>query len=136
MGAGSLLTGLALYKPTQLAWLTFLLGGYKMARLEHFVLTLGYLLFFAIHMDQVIHAGWNNFRGMVTGYALVRDAKPISGLRSDPGVLCVGRDLEPKPGEDGSRDLPTQKTPGSCEPVTTQETQTHDAATAAGRAGP
>ena len=32
MGAGSLLTGLAIYKPTQLAWLTFALGGYQYAR--------------------------------------------------------------------------------------------------------
>src|SRR5262245_48127983 len=28
MGAGSLMTGLAIYKPTQLAWLTGVLGGY------------------------------------------------------------------------------------------------------------
>ena len=32
MGAGSLVTGLAIYKPTQLAWLTNLLGGYAWAR--------------------------------------------------------------------------------------------------------
>ncbi len=32
MGAGSLITGLAIYKPTQLAWLTSLLGGYAWAR--------------------------------------------------------------------------------------------------------
>ena len=31
MGAGSLLTGLAIYKPIQFAWLTSLLGGYPMA---------------------------------------------------------------------------------------------------------
>ena len=35
MGAGSLLTGLAIYKPTQFAWLTALLGGYPAARWEH-----------------------------------------------------------------------------------------------------
>ena len=46
MGAGSLLTGLAIYKPTQLAWLTNLLGGYAWARAEHFALTIGYVLFF------------------------------------------------------------------------------------------
>src|ERR1051326_7579261 len=40
MGAGSLLTGLAIYKPTQLAWLTTLLGGYTWARWEHFWLTM------------------------------------------------------------------------------------------------
>jgi thiosulfate reductase cytochrome b subunit len=68
MGAGSLLTGLAIYKPTQLAWLTSLLGGYEWARWEHFCLTVGYVAFFAIHISQVVRAGWNNFRAMVTGY--------------------------------------------------------------------
>ena len=70
MGVGSLLTGLAIYKPTQLAWLTSLLGGYRAARLEHFVLTVGYVGFFVIHVSQVIMAGWNNFRAMVSGYEL------------------------------------------------------------------
>jgi thiosulfate reductase cytochrome b subunit len=70
MGAGSLVTGLAIYKPTQLAWLTGLLGGYVWARAEHFVLAIGYVVFFFIHIVQVIRAGWNNFRGMVTGYEL------------------------------------------------------------------
>jgi thiosulfate reductase cytochrome b subunit len=71
MGAGSLVTGLAIYKATQLAWLTHLLGGYAWARAEHFALTIGYVLFFVIHLAQVIRAGWNNFRAMVTGYELV-----------------------------------------------------------------
>jgi thiosulfate reductase cytochrome b subunit len=71
MGAGSLLTGLAIYKPVQFAWLTWSLGGYEMARWEHFLLTIGYVLFFLIHIAQVIRAGWNNFRAMVTGYELV-----------------------------------------------------------------
>jgi thiosulfate reductase cytochrome b subunit len=68
MGAGSLLTGLAIYKPVQLHWLTMLCGGYTFARLIHFALTIGYVLFFVVHVVQVIRAGWNNFRGMVTGY--------------------------------------------------------------------
>ena len=67
MGAGSLITGLAIYKPTQLAWLTSLLGGYAWARWIHFWLTMGYVAFFLIHISQVIRAGWNNFRAMVTG---------------------------------------------------------------------
>jgi thiosulfate reductase cytochrome b subunit len=71
MGAGSLLTGLAIYKPVQLAWLTGLLGGYQIARWLHFWLTIGYVLFFLIHITQVIRAGWNNFRAMVTGYEVV-----------------------------------------------------------------
>ncbi len=71
MGGGSLLTGLAIYKPVQFAWLTSLLGGYPMARWEHFWLTIGYVLFFLVHITQVIRAGWNNFRAMVMGYEVV-----------------------------------------------------------------
>lgn len=71
MGLGSLLTGLVIYKPVQFAWLGALLGGYQMARLEHFALTIGYVLFFAVHIAQVIKAGWNNFRAMVTGYEVI-----------------------------------------------------------------
>ena len=70
MGAGSLVTGLAIYKPTQLACLTNLLGGYPWARAEHFALTVGYVLFFLVHIAQVFRAGWNNVRAMVTGYEL------------------------------------------------------------------
>ena len=62
MGLGSLLTGLAIYKPTQVWWLTGLFGGYEMARLIHFALTIGYVLFFVVHIAQVVKAGWNNFR--------------------------------------------------------------------------
>jgi thiosulfate reductase cytochrome b subunit len=71
MGAGSLVTGLAIYKPTQLAWLADLLGGYAWARGEHFALTIGYVAFFVIHITQVVRAGWNNFRAMISGYELV-----------------------------------------------------------------
>ena len=71
MGFGSLITGLAIYKPTQLAWLTGLLGGYMAARFEHFLLAFGYVLFLLIHVAQVVRAGWNNFRAMVSGYELV-----------------------------------------------------------------
>ena len=73
MGTGSLLTGLAIYKPVQLSWLTGLLGGYGWARWEHFWLTVGYVLFFLVHITQVVRAGWNNFRAMVSGYELVRE---------------------------------------------------------------
>jgi thiosulfate reductase cytochrome b subunit len=71
MGVGSILTGYAIYKPTQFSWLTTLLGGYKAARMEHFILTLGYVIFFFIHILQVIRAGWQNFQSMVTGFEIV-----------------------------------------------------------------
>lgn len=74
MGAGSVITGLAIYKPAQLAWLAALCGGYSMARLIHFALTMGYLLFFIVHVVQVVLAGWNNFRSIVIGYEVADES--------------------------------------------------------------
>jgi thiosulfate reductase cytochrome b subunit len=73
MGFFSLLSGLAIYKPAQLHWLTALVGGYEWARFGHFWLTMGYAGFFVIHIAQVIRAGWANFRSMVSGYDLVEN---------------------------------------------------------------
>lgn len=71
MGVGAVLTGLAIYKPVQLGWLRWLLGGYQWARAEHFALTMGFVAFFLVHLLQVIRAGWNNFRAMVIGCEVV-----------------------------------------------------------------
>jgi thiosulfate reductase cytochrome b subunit len=76
MGLGSLVTGIAIYKPTQVHWVTTLLGGYEMARWEHFWLTMGFCAFFLVHVVQVAMAGWNNFRSMVSGYELRRAEEP------------------------------------------------------------
>jgi thiosulfate reductase cytochrome b subunit len=75
MGLGSLVTGLSIYKPTQVHWVTSLLGGYEMARWEHFWLTMGFCAFFVVHVVQVVLAGWNNFRAMVSGYEIVPATK-------------------------------------------------------------
>ncbi|HEV8628766.1 MAG TPA: cytochrome b/b6 domain-containing protein, partial [Thermoanaerobaculia bacterium] len=78
MGLGSLLTGLAIYKPIQVSWLTALLGGYAQARFFHFWLTMGYLAFFVVHISQVMRAGWNNFRAMVIGVEVVDEPAPVA----------------------------------------------------------
>jgi len=87
MGAGSVVTGLAIYKPMQLSWLTALLGGYEWARWEHFWLMIGFVLFFVVHVAQVILAGWGNFRSMITGYDIVDtgepEAKPVAEAREE-----------------------------------------------------
>ena len=79
MGLGSIVTGLAIYKPIQLGWLTYLLGGYPMARFEHFLLLLGYVLFIVVHLIQVLRAGWNNARSMITGYEIVAQEQQYDG---------------------------------------------------------
>ncbi|HEV8238490.1 MAG TPA: cytochrome b/b6 domain-containing protein [Thermoanaerobaculia bacterium] len=76
MGLGSLLTGLAIYKPIQVNWLTAAFGGYAMARFLHFWLTMGYIAFFLVHVAQVVKAGWNNFRAMVIGVEVVEEPAP------------------------------------------------------------
>jgi thiosulfate reductase cytochrome b subunit len=74
MGFGSLVTGLAIFKPVQFHRTVAVLGGYEWARIEHFTLTILFTLFFVVHIIQVIIAGWNNFRGMVTGF----EVEPIA----------------------------------------------------------
>jgi thiosulfate reductase cytochrome b subunit len=86
MGVGSILTGVAIYKPVQFAWLTRLAGGYECARWAHFWLAAGYVFFFVIHVAQVARAGWNNFRGMVTGYELVSGRPAVTPLEPGPSV--------------------------------------------------
>lgn len=78
MGAGSVFTGLAIYKPVQFATLTWLMGGYHVARIIHFVLTIGYVLFFIIHIVQVAIAGWNNFRSAVSGFEVIDEASILT----------------------------------------------------------
>lgn len=84
MGALSTVTGFAIYRPTQLAWLTALCGGYQAARFEHFWLLMGFAAFFGLHLVQVARAGWNNFRSMVIGVERV-DAPPPPPNAPAPG---------------------------------------------------
>ncbi len=77
MGIGSVLTGLSIYKPIQFHTLCAMLGGYEWARIEHFVLTILFTLFFVVHIVQVLLAGWNNFRSMVTGLDVLKPEKNI-----------------------------------------------------------
>lgn len=70
LGVVIVVSGLAIFAPTQLSPLTQALGGYEIARTIHFSATLGFVAFFLIHIVQVIRAGWSNFASMVTGYEL------------------------------------------------------------------
>ena len=76
MGIGSLISGLAIYKPVNFGLFAWLCGGYANARAIHFLLTIGYVLFFLVHIVQVIIAGWNNFRAMVTGFEIIKPTPP------------------------------------------------------------
>jgi len=78
MGIGSAITGVAIYKPVQFNYLVWLCGGYHFARIIHFVLTLGYVFLFVIHIVQVFLAGWKNFSSAITGFEVIdKTPKPI-----------------------------------------------------------
>ncbi|NIJ52875.1 cytochrome b/b6 domain-containing protein [Dyadobacter arcticus] len=89
MGFGSLVTGLAIYKPVQFYWITWLCGGYGFARILHFALTIGYVLFFVIHIVQVILAGWNNFRSVIAGFEVLQEpAVPgLEQIQDEPNLI-------------------------------------------------
>ncbi len=82
MGVGSLLSGLAIYKPLQLSFLTAIFGGYEWARWVHFWLTILFVMFFLVHVSQVVLAGWSNFRSMITGYDIIDAVEPVT----EPGI--------------------------------------------------
>lgn len=68
LGVLSTLTGLVLYKSAQLSFLVPLLGGYRSARILHFLSLVGFAAFIPGHLVMVIVHGWNNFQSMLTGW--------------------------------------------------------------------
>ena len=89
MGFLMIITGLAIYKPVQLNWLTAICGGYEWAKAEHFIITLLFVLFFVVHVVQVIIAGWNNFQSMVTGFEVKKTRKTDTDSPADPAPQNV-----------------------------------------------
>jgi len=83
MGFLAVVSGFAIYKPTQLSLLTTLLGGYSSARFIHFAVTIGFMLFFVIHIVQVARAGFTNFWSMITGYELLPAEEDADVVEAD-----------------------------------------------------
>ena len=67
MGILAVTTGLAVWKPVQLAWLTNLLGGYVWARYWHFLAMLGLVVSTAGHIFMVLTVDPYSLRSMITG---------------------------------------------------------------------
>jgi len=67
-GTVSFLSGLMMYKPVQFWWLTLMLGGFRLARVWHFLAMCGFVAFIPGHLIMVVLHGWNNFYSMITGW--------------------------------------------------------------------
>ncbi len=89
-----ILSGFAIYKPSQLYPLPLLFGGYQGARLVHFTMTIGLMLFFLVHVVQVARSGWNNFQSMVTGYIVEKKPADPAGATTATGDDDLGDGVE------------------------------------------
>jgi Ni/Fe-hydrogenase b-type cytochrome subunit len=68
LGVLSVLTGMVLYQPVQFSALTYLMGGFHLARIWHFAVLCAFLFFLLGHLIMVILHGWSNFVSMLTGW--------------------------------------------------------------------
>jgi thiosulfate reductase cytochrome b subunit len=68
LGALAVLTGFAIYKPVQLAWLTALFGGFERARYWHFVSVWVFVGFTLLHVALVFLVDPASLRAMITGW--------------------------------------------------------------------
>jgi thiosulfate reductase cytochrome b subunit len=68
LGVLSVLTGIAIYKPLQLGWLTALFGGFQAARYWHFWAVWIFIGFTAVHVLLVFVVDPHSLRAMLTGW--------------------------------------------------------------------
>ena len=68
LGVLSVLTGLVIWKPVQLSGLAWLMGGFHLARVWHFLIMIAIVLFIVGHLIMVALHGWQNFVSMLTGW--------------------------------------------------------------------
>lgn len=68
LGVLSVLSGLAIYKPVQLAWLVALFGGFELARYWHFWAVWLFVGFLVVHVVMVFLVDPASLRAMITGW--------------------------------------------------------------------
>jgi thiosulfate reductase cytochrome b subunit len=68
LGVLSVLTGFAVYKPTQLSWLTAMFGGFQAARYWHFWTVWIFVAFLIVHVVLVLVVDPASLRAMISGW--------------------------------------------------------------------
>ncbi len=102
IGAAAVISGIAIWKPVSLGWLTGLLGGYVWARYWHFLAMLALILFTVVHVVMVIAVDPYSMRAMVTGRyderrsPEARNARPFRNLRGPGSEDPTGPPSEPE----------------------------------------
>ncbi|MGA9837397.1 MAG: cytochrome b/b6 domain-containing protein [Gemmatimonadaceae bacterium] len=96
-GALAVVSGIAIWKPVELAWLTNLLGGYVWARYWHFLAMLAIVVLSFAHIFMVFAVDPYSLRGMITGNydearsPEARNARPLWWRRPAPGRAASAR---------------------------------------------
>jgi Ni/Fe-hydrogenase b-type cytochrome subunit len=86
LAAVIVVSGIAIWKPVSLGWLTNLLGGYVWARYWHFSAMVALVLLSVVHVFMVISVDPYSLRSMITGghserfSPIARNARPFQGL--------------------------------------------------------
>jgi len=86
VGAVIVLSGIAIWKPVTLGWLTAIFGGYIWARYWHFMGMLTLVTLSVVHVFMVISVDPWSLRSMITGghsdrfSPIARNARPFQGL--------------------------------------------------------
>jgi len=120
VGAAAVVTGLAIWKPVQLAPLTHLLGGFVWARYFHFLAMLALVVLTLGHVFMVFAVDPYSLRAIVTGRynearsPEQRNARPFVNLRARPAVA------EAPPAPAPSSPPPESPAPQSPEPPSTE----------------
>jgi thiosulfate reductase cytochrome b subunit len=86
IGAVSVLTGVAIWKPTSLPMTTAMMGGYRSARVIHFWTTIGFCAFICIHLLQGLRSGRTRLQSIVTGFEVVAEPEPLGSSLELEGV--------------------------------------------------
>jgi Ni/Fe-hydrogenase b-type cytochrome subunit len=88
LGLAAVVTGTAIWKPVQLAWLTNALGGYAWARFWHFLVMVALVTLTLVHVFMVLAVDPYSLRSMITGRydaaksPLARNARPLRWRRA------------------------------------------------------
>jgi cytochrome b subunit of formate dehydrogenase len=98
LGALTVLTGFAGWKPVQLSWLAWIVGGFHRARLWNFIAMWALLAFVLGHIVMGAIHGWNNFVSMLTSwkkepeYRLEKVPEKWRSYANDGFILRPGTD--------------------------------------------
>ena len=133
LGVLAVLTGLAIWKPVQLAPLTSLFGGYVWARYWHFMVMLALVLLGVGHVFMVFAVDPQSLRAMVTGHydeshsPEALNARPFLRRKPKP-VLTIGTPAHPPapasaaaPADTHPAEIPSAESPAAAVPSTSTE---------------